>query len=207
MSWDRQCIYCNLDPRSTDVQKARRHTNLSSHMDNSHPDAEPIDGVVWGCPHCKTNRHFVREDTLREHIRRMHRGAFQPIITILNPLNTLADAADEERIRIEQERHEEERRLQQYERHAHDQERRARTIHQYRKHINKSPYSRRQDRKGLIPDIIDEESGDYEFKAKKSVKRSRKTKRSVKRSGKAKKSVKRSGKAKRSVKRSRTTKR
>jgi len=195
MSWDRQCIYCNLDPRSTDVQKARRHTNLASHMDNSHPDAEPIDGVVWGCPHCETNRHFVREETLREHIRRMHRGASHPIVTRLNnPLNTLADAADDERIRIHDERRQEERRLQQYERHAHDHSRYVRTIHQHRKNINRS--KPRQDLRGLIPDTITEESGDYEFKAKRSVKRSRKVKKSVKRSTKVKKSVKRSTKAK-----------
>lgn len=191
MSWDvRQCIYCNLDPRSTSVQKARRYTNLALHMDNSHPDAEPIDGVVWVCPHCETNRHFVREDTLREHIRRMHR-VHNP-----NPLDSLANAAEQERMRIEQERRDEQRRMQENERRGHDQARQASTSYRQRKTVNRS--RKRQGLRGLIPDTIAEESDrEYEFKAKRSVKRSRKTKRSVKRSRKAKKSVKRSSKVKR----------
>ena len=178
-NWDvRQCIYCNLDPRSTAVQKARRHTNLTKHMDNSHPGCQPIDGVVLCCPQC--NRHFVRQDTLHEHIRIMH-----------NPLVSLANAAEQERIRREErreeERRDEEKRVRENERRAHDQARQAGTNYHQRKIINRS--KPRQDLKGLIPDTIEEENGDYEFKAKRSVKRS-------KQSGKAKRSVKRSGKAK-----------
>ena len=167
ISWNvRQCIYCNLDPNSTPTQKSRKHTYLTKHMDNSHPECGPIEGVVLCCPQC--DRHFVRGDTLEEHIRRIHKGPN-------NPLISLANVAEEER--REQERREEERRDEENERRVHDQARRARTIHQYRKNINKSPYTRRQDRKGLIPYTIAEESGDYEFKAKRSVKRSRKAKR------------------------------
>jgi hypothetical protein len=72
-----------------------------------------------------------------------------------------------------------------------------RTSYHQRKIINRS--KPRQDMKGLIPDTIEEENGDYEFKAKRLT--------GSKRSGKAKRSIKRSGKAKRSVKRSRKTKR
>jgi len=157
-------------------------------MDDSHPGCQPIDGVVLCCPQC--NRHFVRQDTLDEHIRRMH------------------NAAEQERIRREEERREDERRLQENERRAHDQAKQARDSYHQRKIINRS--KPRQDIQGLIPDTIDEESGDYEFKAKRSVKpvkRSRKVKKSIKRSRKAKKSVKRSGKAKKSVKRSGKAKR
>ena len=172
MSLDpRQCIYCNRDANATQVQKARLHTALTKHMDDSHPECDPIDGVLC-CPQC--NRHFVREDTLREHIKRMHRE--------FNPLTILANAAAREQ---DYERQEHERRLQENERRARDQSVRAKTIHQYRKHINRSPL--RQDIRGLIPPTI------FEFKPK----RSGKAKKSVKRSGKAKKSVKRSGKAKR----------
>ena len=193
-NWDvRQCIYCNLDPRATAVQKARRHSNLTSHMDNSHTNSEPIDGIVWDCPYCETIRHFVREDTLREHIRRMHR--------VDNPLVSLA--AEQERIRNEkrdeerreEERREEERRVRENERRAYDQARQAGTNYHQRKIINRS--KPRQDLQGLIPDTIEEENGDYEFKAKRLTKRSGKAKRSIKRSGKAKRSVKRSRKTKR----------
>jgi hypothetical protein len=208
----RQCIYCNRDPRSTPTQKARKHTYLTKHMDDSHPGCQPIDGVVLCCPQC--NRHFVRQDTLQEHIRRMHKVHYNPFLSLANdykgpynpllnlsndykgpynPLLDLANVAEQERIRIEENK----RRVQEHEGRTHDQARHARAIHQYRKNINKSPYPRRQDRRRLIPDTIAEESGDYEFKAK----RSRKTKKSAKRSRKTKKSVKRSRKTKKSVKR------
>lgn len=194
MSLDpRQCIYCNLPgSNATPVQKARKHTDLTKHMDDSHPECDPIDGVLC-CPQC--NRHFVRDKTLEEHIKRMHKR--------VNPLDTLANAATREYERMQaiqdDERRDHERRVQENERLVYDQAKRARAIHQYRKNINRSPL--RQDRRGLIPHTIFE--SDYEFKAKrsgkakKSIKRSGKTKKSVKRSGKAKKSVKRSGKAKR----------